>query len=99
MQLKTTPLKTAEHVKKLTKTILSQQLFQPRRWKASQYAFLTHITTWQKARGEEEERKGGGGREDLLLFPLGVYVCTLENCFQWNPKEIYIWTLVVLTTV
>lgn len=70
---------------------MRQQLFQPQRWKASQDAFLTHITTWQTARGEEEERKGGGGGEDLLLFPLGVYVRTLKNCFWMeSQRDLYL---------
>lgn len=91
MQLKNNSLKTAKYVKKLTKTILRQQLFQPQRWKASQDAFLTHITTWQTARGEEEERKGGGGGEDLLLFPLGVYVRSLKNCFRMeSQRDLYL---------
>lgn len=70
--------------KKLTKTILRQQLFQPQKWKASQFAFLTHITTWQKAGGgreRERKRRGRRGRARgwgealsfLLLFPLGVH--------------------------
>lgn len=68
--LKTTPLKTAKYVKKktLTKTILRQQLFQSQRWKASQCAFLTHITPWWKAGGGRERKKEGVGGEDLSFI-------------------------------
>lgn len=63
---------------------------------------LTHITTWQKARGGRGggESSGRTGGDDVLLFPLGVCVrAHLKTACGWNPKEIDIWTLVVLTTV
>lgn len=66
--------------------MLRQQLFQPQRWKASQCAFLTHVITWQKARGEREGRggeekdgrEGGSGGEDrsFMISPVCVCACT-----------------------
>lgn len=89
---------------KLTKPILRQQLFQPQRWKASQYAFLKHITTWQKVRGGRGGEGGGGGagrgggegegeKEEriFLVFHYFLWVCTLKNCFRMESlRDLYL---------
>lgn len=53
----------------------------------------------EKGEEEEQEEGRGWGRGAFFYFIISSGCVHLQTASGWNPKDIYIWTSVVLTTV
>lgn len=97
--LKTTPLKTAKYVKKNPNknNIEAAAVPVPKVESFPVCIFNTHYPVVESRRGKGEEERRGGRRGSFFYYFLWVCGVHLKTAAEWNPKEICIWTLVVLT--